>query len=206
MDLHSDPTVWLDDSHAIFRRGMYASLSADGFSVSGESASLRPLPQLGGLKILLFECTEVNLRHVLRLTAGSGVKLVATLHDVKEPAVLRLVDAGVAAVLPHADLTVDTLIATLRAVLFGVSALPAETMQKMLRHALNSGMRLPGGLDDRERDVLRLLAEGSDTRDIATDLCFSERTVKNVVHDILMKMNCRTRAHAVALATRSGVI
>ena len=45
-----------------------------------------------------------------------------------------------------------------------------------------------------------------DTSDIAVQLCYSERTVKNVVHDILMKLNCRTRAHAVALATRSGVI
>ena len=58
----------------------------------------------------------------------------------------------------------------------------------------------------RERDVLRLLADGHDTREIATDLCYSERTVKNVVHDVLMKLNCRTRAHAVALATREGVI
>jgi DNA-binding NarL/FixJ family response regulator len=206
MDLHDARTVWLDDSHAIFRRGMFASLSAEGFSVSGESASLSPVPRLGNLKILLFECTEANLRHVLRLTAGSGVKLVATVHDLREPAVLRLVDAGVAAVLPHAELTAESLSATLRAVLTGVSALPSETMRRLLRHALDSGMRLPGGLNDRERDVLRLLAEGSDTRDIAADLCFSERTVKNVVHDILMKLNCRTRAHAVATATRSGVI
>jgi DNA-binding CsgD family transcriptional regulator len=37
-------------------------------------------------------------------------------------------------------------------------------------------------------------------------LCFSERTVKNIVHDVLMKLNCRNRAHAVAMATRQGVI
>ncbi len=206
MDLRSTQTVWLDDSHAIFRRGMHASLLAEGFSVSGESASLTPLPRLGNLKILLFESTEPNLRHVLRLTEGSGVKLVATVHDLRETALLRLVDAGVAAVLPHADLTVESLSATLRAVLSGVSALPTESMRRLLQHALDGGMRLPGGLNDRERDVLRLLAEGSDTRDIASDLCFSERTVKNVVHDVLMKLNCRTRAHAVAMATRSGVI
>jgi DNA-binding NarL/FixJ family response regulator len=53
---------------------------------------------------------------------------------------------------------------------------------------------------------LRLLAEGSDTRGVAEDLCISERTVKNVVHDVLTKLNCRTRAQAVALATREGVI
>ena len=79
-------------------------------------------------------------------------------------------------------------------------------MPRVLRHARASGSQTPGSLSDREREVLRWLAEGSDTREIASGLCFSERTVKNVVHDILMKLNCRTRAHAVALATRSGVI
>ena len=54
--------------------------------------------------------------------------------------------------------------------------------------------------------MLALLAEGSDTKEIAGRLSYSERTVKNIVHDLLVKMNCRTRAHAVALATRQGVI
>ena len=79
-------------------------------------------------------------------------------------------------------------------------------MPRVLHHARATGSQTPGSLSDREREVLKWLAEGSDTREIASGLCFSERTVKNVVHDILMKLNCRTRAHAVALATRSGVI
>jgi DNA-binding NarL/FixJ family response regulator len=62
------------------------------------------------------------------------------------------------------------------------------------------------GLAGREVSVLRLLAEGESTREIAENLSYSERTVKNIVHDLLMKLDCRTRAHAVALATRQGVI
>ncbi len=61
-------------------------------------------------------------------------------------------------------------------------------------------------LDDRELDVLRRLAEGDSTRDIALRLSYSERTVKMVVRDILDKLECRTRAHAVALATRRGLL
>lgn len=61
-------------------------------------------------------------------------------------------------------------------------------------------------LTDREFDVLRMLADGESTRGIAERLNYSERTVKNIVHDLLAKMGCRTRAHAVALATRQGVI
>ncbi|HTQ67186.1 MAG TPA: LuxR C-terminal-related transcriptional regulator [Solirubrobacteraceae bacterium] len=80
-----------------------------------------------------------------------------------------------------------------------------------------AGQLLPDGLEerqdppmhtlsDREFDVLRMLADGESTRGIAQRLNYSERTVKNVVHDLLAKMGCRTRAHAVALATRQGVI
>jgi DNA-binding NarL/FixJ family response regulator len=120
--------------------------------------------------------------------------------------ICELLEAGVAAVLPHAELTCETLLNTVRAVLTGVAVVPAASMPRVLQHARATGRQVPGALSDREREVLKWLAEGSDTREIASELCFSERTVKNVVHDILMKLNCRTRAHAVALATRSGVI
>ena len=51
-----------------------------------------------------------------------------------------------------------------------------------------------------------MLADGESTRGIAQRLSYSERTVKNIVHDLLAKLNCKTRAHAVALAARQGVI
>jgi DNA-binding NarL/FixJ family response regulator len=62
------------------------------------------------------------------------------------------------------------------------------------------------GLLSRELEVLRRLADGDDTKGIAVDMNYSERTVKNVVHDLLIKMNCRNRAHAVAIAARHGII
>jgi DNA-binding NarL/FixJ family response regulator len=64
----------------------------------------------------------------------------------------------------------------------------------------------PHELTARELAVLQMLADGMATREIAEELSYSERTVKNVVHDLLEKLNCRTRAHAVALAIRHGVI
>jgi DNA-binding NarL/FixJ family response regulator len=61
-------------------------------------------------------------------------------------------------------------------------------------------------LTNREYDVLRMLADGESTRGIAQRLSYSERTVKNIVRDLLVKLNGKTRAHAVALAARQGVI
>ncbi|GAB1641068.1 LuxR C-terminal-related transcriptional regulator [Krasilnikovia sp. MM14-A1259] len=200
------PTVWIDDSHAIVRRGMAACLQQADFVVRGESATLAPVPVVADLDILVFEYGSTALRRAVRLAEGRTTRLVATVRDVSEQAVRELVDAGVGAVLPHGTLTPDTLIATVRAVVAGTVALPGDMLARLLLHVTQTSHLGPAGLNSRERSVLRLLADGLDTRGIAEDLCFSERTVKNVVHDVLTKLNCRTRAQAVAVATREGVI
>jgi DNA-binding NarL/FixJ family response regulator len=53
---------------------------------------------------------------------------------------------------------------------------------------------------------LRLLADGCDTIEIARRMAYSERTVKTIVHVILDRFGARNRAHAVAFATREGII
>ena len=62
------------------------------------------------------------------------------------------------------------------------------------------------GLAQREIDVLRLVADGYDTAEIADQLAYSERTVKNVLHDITSRMQLRNRSQAVAYAIREGLI
>lgn len=198
-------TVWVDHSHAIVRRGMLSCVRQEGFVVRGESAHLLPEPSLGAVDVLVFEAAPGALRHARRL-APERTRLVATVTAVDERAVRELVDGGVAAVLPHDELTPETFGACLRAVAAGRVALPRDLLPRLLALAARAAAGSASCLTPRERDVLRLLADGMDTREIASDLCYSERTVKNVVHDVLMKMHCRTRAHAVALATREGVI
>jgi DNA-binding NarL/FixJ family response regulator len=200
------PTVWIDDSHAIVRRGMAACLQQADFVVRGESSTLAPMPVVDGVDVLVFEYAGATLRRAVRLAEGKPTRLVATVRDVSEQAVREIVDAGVGAVLPHGTLTPDTLIASLRAVVAGTVTLPGDMLARLLLHVTQTSTLGPAGLSTRERSVLRLLADGLDTRGIAEDLCFSERTVKNVVHDVLTKLNCRTRAQAVAVATREGVI
>ena len=62
------------------------------------------------------------------------------------------------------------------------------------------------GLTDREKGVLKLVAEGWGTSEIAATLSYSERTVKSVLHDITSRLNLRNRSHAVAYAVRQGLI
>jgi DNA-binding NarL/FixJ family response regulator len=61
-------------------------------------------------------------------------------------------------------------------------------------------------LKERELDVLRLLSEGFDTAEVARRLCYSERTVKNVLQDLTRRHNLKNRTHAVAFALRQGLI
>ncbi len=53
---------------------------------------------------------------------------------------------------------------------------------------------------------MRLVADGHDTSEIAAQLCYSERTVKNVLHDLNTRLQLKNRSHAVAYAVREGLI
>ncbi len=54
--------------------------------------------------------------------------------------------------------------------------------------------------------MLSLIAAGHPTREVALELSYSERTVKNVLHDVVTKLNARSRSQAVAFAVREGLI
>ena len=58
----------------------------------------------------------------------------------------------------------------------------------------------------REIDVLELISEGLGNREIGSRLFLSEETVKSHIRHILAKLQARSRAHAVALAFRHGLI
>ncbi len=198
--------VWVDDQHPIFRRGLISCLDAERYVVVGESAALSPVPALATVDVLVFQAESGGVARALAVTAGSGVRLVGLAASPDDPAVFDLVDRGVVAVLFRNHLSPQALTAAIGSVLSGSSALPAELMPRLLDRAARSGAGSPHPLTDRELQVLRSLSRGDDTREIANAMGYSVRTVKNIVHDLLMKTNCRNRAHAVALATRQGLI
>jgi DNA-binding NarL/FixJ family response regulator len=76
-----------------------------------------------------------------------------------------------------------------------------------LRSGARSGEAVPlAGFSQREIDVIRFVGEGLDTREIAAKLCYSERTVKNVLQGVMLRVGLRNRAHLVAYAAREGYL
>jgi DNA-binding NarL/FixJ family response regulator len=197
--------VWIDDRNAIFRFGLMSALAESSFPVAGESEEFVPVPELDDVGILVFELERLD--RALLLPRPDELRLVAIAAVRHEGPLLQAIEAGVAGVLPRSTLTPAGLRGCLEAVAAGASSMPADLMPRLVSGLARGGRAaVAQSLARREVDVLRLLARGSDTRAIAAELAYSERTVKNIVHDVLVRLDCRTRAQAVGVATRHGVI
>lgn len=144
---------------------------------------------------------------------GRGVRVVVVASRLDDRALLAAVEAGVSGLVRRGDAVTERLVSAIRAAAAGDGTLPPDLLGRLLdqvgrlqRQVLAPrGLRV-NGLGEREVAVLRLIADGYDTRDIATKLSYSERTVKNVIHDITNRLNLRNRSHAVAHAIRHGLI
>lgn len=201
-------SVWVDDCNPIFRRGLVSSLRTGGFSIAGESSRLHPEPDLSGATLLIFDVDDTGLARATTLAKLSDVRLIGLLREPREDQLYELLTAGLDGVLDRDELSPSRLTACVQAVIEGNGSMPPALLARLIAGLAKGapGGAVTRGLARREVDVLRLLAGGSTTREIADHLAYSERTVKNIVHDLLVKLNCRTRAHAVGLATRQGVI
>jgi DNA-binding CsgD family transcriptional regulator len=155
--------------------------------------------------VLIFEVDAAGIAQESAPARRCDVRLIGSVRD-RTP--LNGADDGeLSAVLVLRALTPARLLSCVRAVTRNGASLPPELLCQMfpVPAPAQNGAGDPL-LTERELTVLRLLADGEVTRGIAEKLNYSERTVKNIVRDVLLKLNCRTRAHAVALATRQGVI
>ncbi|MGH8990339.1 MAG: response regulator transcription factor [Acidimicrobiia bacterium] len=198
--------VWVDDENDIFRLGLTACLETPGFVLAGESRSLVPVPDLARTDILVFDLGGGRLGQVVRLAEGGATQLLAIAASAADGLLVESVEAGVAGALIRSEVTPAAFLHCLRSVARGNGSVPATALASILTGHGGRRAGSAGHLTGRELDVLRLLSRGESTREIAQGLSYSEKTVKNIVHDLLVRMNCRNRAQAVALATQRGLI
>jgi DNA-binding NarL/FixJ family response regulator len=209
--------LFIVDPHSIYRRGLAASLArleeiesvAEADSV--KEAWLTPALLASDLVIIDHEVAGApEFIAQVRETIGARLLVCTSLSD--ERLVLASMQAGAAGVLSKDTLTPDTLATGVRAALSGAGVVAPDVLSALFGAVRRSGERvmerpaLASRLTEREQQVLTLIADGHPTREVAEQLCYSERTVKNVLHDVTTKLNARSRSQAVAFAVREGLI
>lgn len=153
------------------------------------------------------------IRGVASTAVAEHIGTVLVTDHLPERLIFRAVSCGLTSVLPRREVTAARLVQAVRGAAKGHAEMPGvvlgellETVRYLQREVLEPYQLSMGGLQAREVEVLRLLAEGNDTMEIARHLNYSERTVKNVLHAMMKRLNLRNRSHAVAFGLRCGAI
>jgi DNA-binding NarL/FixJ family response regulator len=153
------------------------------------------------------------IQHAAERVPDREMRFVLVCDGIQESQLLRALDWGIVSVLLREDTDYEKVVRALANARDGRTEMPKhaqgwlESRIRTIQHDVLDPIGLTiAGLYDREVDVLRLLAEGMDTLEIAQRLNYSERTVRNIIHGVLSRMKLRNRVHAVAYALRNGVI
>ncbi|MFG1804382.1 response regulator transcription factor [Micromonospora carbonacea] len=150
---------------------------------------------------------------VLRRLRREQNRLVLVPATIDDAQLSAAVECGVVGVVRRGEASAGRLVEVILSAARGEGSVPADLLGRLLnqmrrlqREVLDPRGLSLGGLSSREVDVLRLVADGFETREIAAKLSYSERTVKNVVHGMTTRLHLRNRAHAVAYALRHDLI
>lgn len=198
--------------------------AGDALSRAGVVSQLRPHPEvrvldegdraIASVLVLVADLVDEDVRdRVLRTSRSTATRTLLVVTSIDEGHLVSAVESGVAGIVRRADASPDRLLEAIRAVAQGDGHLPGDLLGQLLASVGTVQRDLLGprglyfaGITDRERDVLRLLAEGDDTSDIAQKLFCSQRTVKTIITGLTQRLNLRNRTHAVAYALRNGLI
>jgi DNA-binding NarL/FixJ family response regulator len=206
------------------RRISIAVEAVDVFSRAGVAGLVGPSPdiqllpptQLPRADVVVIVAPRLGgrpLKHLRGLREATAAPFVLILDQLGDGDWLAAAELGVAGVMWRSEATPEQFTDLIRTVMSGGSQLPPEAQGQLLKEVahLQQTVLAPrgltaSGLEAREVDVLRLIAEGLDTAEIAEQMKYSERTVKNILYTMMTRLNLRNRSHAVAYAMRSGII
>jgi DNA-binding NarL/FixJ family response regulator len=210
--------VLVVDDHDLFRTGLRNLLEEQGVNVVGEAengeaairlaADLAPdvvimdlnMPGAGGVETTRRLSSLAPLSRVVVLTISAD-----------DDDVMNAVMAGACGYLLK-DASIQELIAGIRAASEGESLISPQIAAKVLQRLraqskdVDAAETIRAELSDRELQVLKLIANGKDNAQIASELFNSPKTVKNHISNILMKLQIENRIQAAVYAVRSGIV
>ncbi len=196
----------------------------DPISQAGIASQLRTRPEVriidraaadaADVVVVVVDVVDDGALRLLRQAQRTGTpRGVLVVTQIDEQQLVSAAECGFVGVVRRTEATPERLITVIGAVAKGEGYVPADLLGGLLTQVgrVQGQVLAPRGLNftglaAREIEVLRLVAEGYDTADIAVRLAYSERTIKNVLHAVMTRLNLRNRSHAVAYALRQGLI
>ncbi len=186
----------------------------EGFDAVGQAGTVAEAwahPALPGTDLVVLDHEVMGSgAFISTVTRTCDAAVLVCTSECSRQAVLASMHAGAIGIVRKDTLTLESLTAAVRAA-FGGAGVVSPDLMGILTRALSPGStgpapRTPVRLSRREQKVLTLIADGHATREVALEMCYSERPVKNVLHDVVTKLNARSRSQAVACAVREGLI
>lgn len=214
--------VVICDPDEIWRVGVRAVLADDpDIDVVGEAANYsdamtqirNALPDVVLVDIDLPKLGAIRLAEEISSRWSNGrLKVIVVSGKENEPDLVRAVHAGASGYLPKSAAPARIQAAVHDVVAGGavMSPLAIRRMLDRFKHLMSTDPgHLPPSMDlltRRERSVLMLIAKGDSGAQVADALRISEATVKSHVSHILVKLQLRDRAQAVAMAYKAGLV
>ena len=210
--------IVLADDHTILREGLRALLTADSnFEIIGEARdgreAVRCVEKLGPDLILM----DLSMPRMSGMDAIREIKkrypetkiIALTVHKTEEYLLTTLKAGADGYVLK--DATHDELIMAIKNVMGGKTYLSPGVSEKVIEGYLegkegNLSASTWETLSQREREVLKLIAEGYKNREIAEDLCISLKTVEKHRANLMKKLDLHNAAALTVYAVGRGLV
>lgn len=200
--------VLIVDDHFVVRKGIEALLTEyDDIEVVGEACDGRAAVQLTQdlePDVILMDLLmpEMNGVEATRLIKGSASKchILILSGYATERETLEAVRAGASGFLSK-DCTAEALAEAIHKLYRGELSLPADMLPRLMHH-LEKPQASGPALTQREQDVLGLLAQGLDDKEMGRQLGVSKVTVRSHISNLLAKLQLKNRVEAALYALR----
>jgi DNA-binding NarL/FixJ family response regulator len=212
------PRVLLVDDHDLFRTGLRNLLADQGVDVVGEAQTgsealglvCELAPDVVIMDLNMPGMTGVEATRQINVLAPLTRVLVLTISD-EDADVMDAILAGASGYLLK-DSSIQELLQGIRSAAVGEALISPHIAAKVLQRVRATSTNpeiadtIRAELSDREVEVLKLIANGTDNAHIAAELHISPKTVKNHISNILMKLQINNRIQAAVYAVRSGIV
>jgi two-component system, NarL family, response regulator LiaR len=208
--------IVIADDHAVVREGTRTLLEREeDMEVVGEASdgqeALKLLeelkPDVAILDISMPKLNGIEVTRQIKPRFPSIAILILTAYD-NDEYVFALLEAGAAGYLLK-DVHGQEIVDAVRSVHAGESVLHPSIARKVIQRAIVGSAKVKDTksdieLSDREKEVLKLAAQGKTNKDIADALCISIRTVQGHINSIFHKLGVGSRTEAIFLSVKKG--